>query len=85
MDNGKTLSVIHAPWTSSNLKTNIGPKAGIYLRPIQYDTGLDVRKPVFGGFEQHRRKPACTSGQSDQPLVIQVLKCIILERATGEI
>ena len=34
--------------------------------------GLDARKPVFGGCQQHRCRPACPSAQSDQHLCFSV-------------
>ena len=33
-----------------------------------YEMGRNSRKPVFGFCEQHRRRPACASAQSDQRL-----------------
>ena len=35
---------------------------------IFFNLGLVARKPVFGVCEQHRRRPACASAQSDQRL-----------------
>ena len=33
---------------------------------FQHHMGLDARNPVFCVSEQQRRRPACTSAQSDQ-------------------
>ena len=38
-----------------------------------------------GGCEQHRRRPACASAQSDQRLFIRSLESIICKLAAGEI
>ena len=38
-----------------------------------------------GACEQHRRRPACASGQSDQPFNIRFLENFICKLATGEI
>ena len=46
---------------------------------------LDVRKPVFGVCEQHRRRPACASAQSDQRLLYSLFESILCKLATGEI
>ena len=35
---------------------------------LQALDGPDARKPVFGVYEQQRRRPACAYGQSDQCL-----------------
>ena len=40
----------------------------------RFDTGLDVRKPVFGVCEQQRRRPACASAQSDQRLCFSLFE-----------
>ena len=45
MDSERSLSVIQAPWTSSNLKTNIESKARIYVRPIQFDISAPAIAP----------------------------------------
>ncbi|KAH3851124.1 hypothetical protein DPMN_093605 [Dreissena polymorpha] len=37
LQNGKTLTCIPSPWTSKDLKLNVGPQARIYIRPIQHD------------------------------------------------
>ena len=47
--------------------------------------GLDARKPVSGVCEQHRRRPACASAQSDQRLCYSLMKSIICKLAKGEI
>ena len=46
---------------------------------------LNARKPVFGGCEQHRLRPAWASVQSDQRFVIRVLESTISKLATSEI
>ena len=51
-----------------------------------YNMGLNARNPIFGGVcEQHRRRPACASAQSDQRLFIRFLESIICKLAAGEI
>ena len=40
--------------------------------------GLDARKPVFGVWEQQRRRPACTFALSDQCLGYSLIGRIIL-------
>ena len=47
--------------------------------------GLDARNPSSGGLQPHRRRPACTSAQSDQCLSIHFLESIICKLAAGEI
>ena len=43
---------------------------------LRNEMGLDARKPVFGGCEQHWRRPACASAQSDQRLCYSLFgKC----------
>ena len=32
--------------------------------------GLNMRKPVFGSWGKHGRRPACASAQSDQRLLL---------------
>ena len=34
----------------------------------RYTSNWVLRKPVFGGLQNHRRRPACASAQSDQHL-----------------
>ena len=46
---------------------------------------LDARKPVFEVCKQHRRRPACTSAQSDQCLCYSLLESVICYLVTGEI
>ena len=50
-----------------------------------YNMGLHARSPVSGVCEQHRRRPACASAQSDQRLFIRFLERIICKLAVGEI
>ena len=45
MDSGRSVRVIQAPWTSSNLKTNIGSQACNYVRPIQFDISAPAIAP----------------------------------------
>ena len=38
----------------------------MYNTTKEHYMSLNVRKPVFGGYEQQRRRPAYASAQSDQ-------------------
>ena len=43
-------------------------ETGDYWNIFFFYLGLVARNPVFGVCEQHRRRPACASAQSDQRL-----------------
>ena len=49
------------------------------------DAADDMRKPVFGGCEQHRRKPACSSRSLIRAFFIRFLENTIFNLATGKI
>ena len=60
------------------------------MHVILNNMGLDARNSVFGGGgggggEQHMRRPAFASAQSDERLFIRFLESIICKLATGEI
>ena len=60
-----------------------GLKFGFNLHPTQY--GPRPQKPCLWDYEQPRYRPACTSAQSDQRLIIHILEIIISKIATSEI
>ena len=64
----------------------LNPMLWVLKEPSEWDgsfehtkhMGRDARNPVFGGLEQQRRRPACASAQSDQPLFYSLIgKCNI--------
>ena len=68
-----------------NGKSHYGENIFYWKSMHMSNLGLNARKPVFGGCEQQRRRPACASAQSDQRHCIRFLESIIPKLATSEI
>jgi len=63
--NGRTLSLLPGPWTSKELKLNVGCQARIYIRPIQKSLSTS---PLFTEEPETLVKVACGKCQMKFPV-----------------
>lgn len=56
MQNGRNLVAIPPPWTSNDLKINVGPQARIYVRPIQHSLSVE---PIVAAIKEPSVQIAC--------------------------
>jgi len=83
--NGRNLVPIPAPWTAKELRTNIGPQARIYIRPIQHSLSVEPIIQEDKGPSMEIACEKCTVHFPVQELRHHVLQCMVASELNAEL